>query len=170
MSGHVPSESGIFLLEWQAEADFARNTTSRRILILFSEVAAVTLWLKSLLHNAIHFLGVRFWHCCQGQNEELEVAGRTKLSLETLWTLSPFCFGNFPSYSLSYWEANCYYPRGPITGKGISSNLKSEWDVGFFSPVLEIVILFHFDAVILMGTGDAFSVVILSRTSGECLV
>ena len=70
-----------------------------------------------------------------------------------------------PSPSLSYWEANCYYPRGPITGKGISSNLKR-----FFSPVLEIVILFHFDAVILMGTGDAFSVVILSRTSGECLV
>ena len=98
MSGHLPNVIGIFLLEWQAEADFARNTTSRRNIILFSEVAAVTLWLKSLLHNAIHFLGVRFWHCCQGQHEELE-----------------------------------------------------------------------FD-VVIMGTGDAFSVVILSRTSGECLV
>ena len=51
------------------------------------------------------------------------------------WTifipLNLFCSGNFPSFSLSYWEANSYYPTGPIMGKGDSSNLKSEWDRGF---------------------------------------
>ena len=38
------------------------------------------------------------------------------------WTicmpLSHFCSENFPSFSLSYWEANSYYPRGLIMGKG----------------------------------------------------
>ena len=43
------------------------------------------------------------------------------------WTicslLSHFCSHIFAPYSLSYWEASSYYPRGPITGKGDSSNL-----------------------------------------------
>merc|ERR1739836_54140 len=38
------------------------------------------------------------------------------------WTicspLSPFCSEKFPSFSLSYWGANSYYPRGPIMGVG----------------------------------------------------
>ena len=42
------------------------------------------------------------------------------------WTicnpLSHFCFQIFPSFSLSYWEANSYYPRGLIMGKGNSPN------------------------------------------------
>ena len=46
------------------------------------------------------------------------------------WTicspLSPFCFGNFPTFSLSYWGANSYYPREPIMGKGSSPNFKTE--------------------------------------------
>ena len=54
------------------------------------------------------------------------------------WTicipLSPFCSGNFPTFSLSYWEANSYYPRGPIMGRGNSSNLKSGWDWRFSVP------------------------------------
>ena len=54
------------------------------------------------------------------------------------WTicipLSPFCSKTFQSFSLSYWEANSYYPRGPIMGEGISSNLKSEWDRGISVP------------------------------------
>ena len=37
------------------------------------------------------------------------------------WTicslLSPFCPDNFPPFSLSYWGANSYYPRGPIMGR-----------------------------------------------------
>ena len=37
------------------------------------------------------------------------------------WTIcspfSPFCPETFPSFSLSYWEANSYYPRGLIKGK-----------------------------------------------------
>ena len=43
------------------------------------------------------------------------------------WTncslLSHFCLGIFPTFSLSYWEANFYYPRGPIMGKGILPTL-----------------------------------------------
>ena len=38
--------------------------------------------------------------------------------------LNPLYSGNFPICSLSYWEANSYYPRWPITGKGNSSNPK----------------------------------------------
>ena len=38
------------------------------------------------------------------------------------WTicspLSQFCSENFPIFSLSYWGANSYYPRGLIMGKG----------------------------------------------------
>ena len=38
------------------------------------------------------------------------------------WTicipLNPFCSENFATFSLSYWEANSYYPRGPIIRKG----------------------------------------------------
>ena len=44
------------------------------------------------------------------------------------WTicspLSPFCPKRFSTFSLSYWEANSYYPRGPIMGKGNSPNFK----------------------------------------------
>ena len=38
------------------------------------------------------------------------------------WTicspLSPFCSEIFPTFSISYWGANSYYPRGLIMGKG----------------------------------------------------
>ena len=39
-----------------------------------------------------------------------------------------------PSFSPSYWEANSYYPRGPIMGKGNSSNFKIGWDRGVWVP------------------------------------
>ena len=46
------------------------------------------------------------------------------------WTkcspLSQFCSGNFATFSLSYWGANSYYPRGPIMGKGNSPNSKKK--------------------------------------------
>ena len=48
--------------------------------------------------------------------------------------LNPFWSENFPTFSPSYWEANSYYPRGPIMGKGNSSNFKFEWDRGFSVP------------------------------------
>ena len=50
-------------------------------------------------------------------------------------TLSPFCSGNFQKFSLSYWEANSYYPRGLIVGKGTISNSKTEWDRGVWVPL-----------------------------------
>ena len=54
------------------------------------------------------------------------------------WTifspLSYFCFQIFTSFSLSYWEANSYYPRGPILGKGQFLNSKTGWDRGFPVP------------------------------------
>ena len=48
--------------------------------------------------------------------------------------LSPFCSGNFQFVSPLYWEANSYYPRGPIVRKGSFPNSKSEWDRGFSLP------------------------------------
>ena len=39
-------------------------------------------------------------------------------------TFSPFWSRNFPPFALSYWGANSYYPRGPIMGKGNSSNFR----------------------------------------------
>ena len=54
------------------------------------------------------------------------------------WTicspLSPFCSRRFSTFSPSYWGANSYCPRGPIMGKGDSSNFKTEWDKGFSVP------------------------------------
>ena len=51
------------------------------------------------------------------------------------WTscipLNHFCSRNFPICFLSYWEANCYYPRGLTKGKGDSPNFRKEWDSGF---------------------------------------
>ena len=44
------------------------------------------------------------------------------------WTicslLSHFSFEKFSTFALSYWEANSYYPRGPIMGKGKFSQLQ----------------------------------------------
>ena len=55
------------------------------------------------------------------------------------WTiyfpLNPFCSRKFPSFPPSYWEANSYYPREPILGKGSSPNFKIGWDRGFSVPV-----------------------------------
>ena len=45
--------------------------------------------------------------------------------------MSPSCSEIFQTFSLSYWEANSYYPRGPIMRKGSSPNFKTEWDRGF---------------------------------------
>ena len=54
------------------------------------------------------------------------------------WTicspLSHFCSQIFTNFSLSYWEANSYYPRGPIIEKWNSSNPKIGWDRGFSVP------------------------------------
>ena len=49
--------------------------------------------------------------------------------------LSHFCFQIFTPFSLSYWEANSYYPRGPILGKGQFLNSKTGWVRGFPMPV-----------------------------------
>ena len=35
---------------------------------------------------------------------------------------------------LSYWQDNSYYPRGPLLGKGNSSNPKNGWHRGFSVP------------------------------------
>ena len=50
------------------------------------------------------------------------------------WTicslLSQFYLPNFTTFSLLYWEANSYYPRGLIMGKGNSSNSRNGLDRG----------------------------------------
>ena len=54
------------------------------------------------------------------------------------WTicsrLSHFCSNNFPFISPLYWEANSYYPRGLIMGKGSFPNSRNEWDRGVWVP------------------------------------
>ena len=54
------------------------------------------------------------------------------------WTicspLSQSCFLNFPTFHFYYWEANSYYPRGLIMGKGNSSNSKTGWEKGISVP------------------------------------
>ena len=54
--------------------------------------------------------------------------------LDHLHPIKPLFPLRFSTFSLSYWEANSYYPRGPITGKGKSSNLKIGWDRGVSVP------------------------------------
>ena len=44
--------------------------------------------------------------------DEAEGFGCQGLSIWTIWILlSHFCYENFQMFSLSYWEANSYYPR-----------------------------------------------------------
>ena len=54
------------------------------------------------------------------------------------WTICrPLHLSNseiIPSFSPSYWEANSYYPRGPIMRKGDSSKSKNGWDWGVSVP------------------------------------
>ena len=54
------------------------------------------------------------------------------------WTicrpLSPFCSEIFSTFSLSYWGAHSYYPRGPIMGKGNSPSSQYGWDWGVSLP------------------------------------
>ena len=45
--------------------------------------------------------------------------------------LSPFCSENFPTFSLSFWEANSYYPRGIIMEKEILTISKLDETEGF---------------------------------------
>ena len=64
--------------------------------------------------------------------------GHTTRLRHSNWTIcspiSHFCSRNFPTFLLSYWEANSYYSRGLIMGKGNSPNSKTEWDRGFPVP------------------------------------
>ena len=47
---------------------------------------------------------------------------------------SHFCLPVFPTFSLSCWEANSYYPRGLILRKGNSPNFRNGWDRGVWVP------------------------------------
>ena len=66
-----------------------------------------------------------------------EIEGIERLG-HSNWTICSqmrtFCSRGFSNFSVSYWEANSYYPRGLIMGKGDSSNFKIEWDKGFSVP------------------------------------
>ena len=44
--------------------------------------------------------------------------------LDHLHPFKPLGSKEISSFSLSYWEANSYYPREPIMGKGNSPNPK----------------------------------------------
>ena len=61
-----------------------------------------------------------------------------KWLLHSNWTicspLSPFCSQIFPTFWLSYWGAQSYYPRGPIMRKGDSHNFRKGWGRWFSMP------------------------------------
>ena len=67
-----------------------------------------------------------------GWDRGLSVPGAFKL--DHLHPFQPLFFWNFPTFSLSYWESNSYYPRRTIMGKGNSSNHKIAWDRGLSVP------------------------------------
>ena len=54
------------------------------------------------------------------------------------WTicslLSHFCSHNFPTFSVSYWDAISYYPRELILRKGNSCNFRNGQDRGVWVP------------------------------------
>ena len=55
------------------------------------------------------------------------------------WTtcslLGPYYSDDFKTFSLSYWGAHSYYPRGPIMEKGNSPNSRIGWDRWILMPV-----------------------------------
>ena len=59
------------------------------------------------------------------------------------WTncspLSQFCSEIFPTFSLSYWEANSYYPRGLIMGEENSPNVPYGIQTGPFAACWEFL-------------------------------
>ena len=56
----------------------------------------------------------------------------TFIPFASLW--ATFVLKNFQLFHFHTGEANSYYPRGPIMGKGNSSNFKTEWHRGFPVP------------------------------------
>ena len=64
--------------------------------------------------------------------QELDESGNFECLGYSNWTIcspsNPSCSQNFPTFSLSYWEANSYYPRGLIMGNGESPNSRIEWE------------------------------------------
>ena len=88
------------------------------------------------------------------------------------WTmcshLSPFCPRDFSTFSFSYWEANSYYPRGLIMGKGNSHNPKSEWDSGF-SVLWTFILdhLHHFKPILFWKFSNFFTFILGSRFGGQ---
>ena len=66
------------------------------------------------------------------KTKEFGCLGHSNWTIGSL--LSHFCSNNFPTFSLSYWEANSYYPRGLILRKGKSFNFRNGQDRGVWVP------------------------------------
>ena len=62
------------------------------------------------------------------ETQGFEYPGHSNWTISSL--LSQFYFPNFTTFSLSYWEANSYYPRGLIMRKGSSPNSRNGLDIG----------------------------------------
>ena len=66
------------------------------------------------------------------QTEGFQCLGHSSWIICTL--LSQSCFPKFSLFSLSYWGAHSYYPRGPIMRKGNSHNFQYGSDRGVSVP------------------------------------
>ena len=96
--------------------------------------------LKQIFNFFTFILGSQFLLPQRANNGEEGILPTSKLNEiegfqylgHSNWTncspLSHFCSENFQYFSLSYLEANSYYPRGLIMGKGNSPNFKIGWD------------------------------------------
>ena len=92
------SENFLFasLLYWEANSYYPRGLVVRKEILQTSEMDET---------EALECLGHSNWAICS--------------------PLSPFCYGNFQFVSPLYWEANSYYPRRLIVGKGNSHNSRN---------------------------------------------
>ena len=66
--------------------------------------------------------------------DETEGFGCLRHSNWTICSLLSHFSPNFSTFSLIYWEANSYYPRGQIMRKGNSSNSRNGLDRGVSVP------------------------------------
>ena len=82
----------------------------------------------------------QYWEKGIHPNPELDETEGFQCLGHSNWTicipLGHFCSHKIPTFTPSYWEANSYYPRGPIMGKG--NSLLNEWYLSDFNQIWNV--------------------------------